>query len=250
MGAKSREETMFNIIVKNNYDEVSLEAFKVMQKALKKENPVLGLATGSSPVGLYQNMIRDHKENGTDYSKVLTWNLDEYVGIPRTHEQSYWTFMHENLFNGIGIPDANVHVPRGDVEDEEAECAAYEESMKGHTIDLQVLGIGTDGHIGFNEPGASFDSLTHLMDLKEQTRKDNARFFNNDINLVPKRAITMGLATIMRSRAIVLIATSEHKADAVFGMIRGEITEECPASILQKHPDVTVILDEGAASKL
>ena len=103
---------MFNIIVKNNYDEVSLEAFKVMQKALKKENPVLGLATGSSPVGLYQNMIRDHKENGTDYSKVLTWNLDEYVGIPRTHEQSYWTFMHENLFNGIGIPDANVHVPR------------------------------------------------------------------------------------------------------------------------------------------
>ncbi|MDD6366657.1 MAG: glucosamine-6-phosphate deaminase, partial [Stecheria intestinalis] len=181
---------------------------------------------------------------------IITFNLDEYVGIPRDHEQSYYTFMHENLFNYIDCPEENIHVPEGNTDDHEKACVDYENALKQYVVDIQVLGIGSDGHIAFNEPGCPFDSETHLMDLTEQTRKDNARFFNNDINLVPKRAITMGLATIMRSRAIVLIATSEHKADAVFGMIRGEITEECPASILQKHPDVTVILDEGAASKL
>ena len=195
-------------------------------------------------------MIRDHKENGTSYKNILTWNLDEYVGIPRTHEQSYWTFMHENLFNFIDIPEENIHVPVGESEDEEAECVKYEESMKGHTVDIQVLGIGSDGHIAFNEPGTPFDSLTHLMDLTEQTRKDNARFFDNDINQVPKRSITMGLASIMRAKKIIVIATGENKAEAVYGMLKGPKTTDCPASILQDHPDVTVLLDKAAASKL
>lgn len=241
---------MFTTIVCENYDEVSKEAFKVMKTVLEKGNPVLGLATGSSPVGLYKEMIRDHKENGTSYKNILTWNLDEYVGIPRTHEQSYWTFMHENLFNFIDIPEENIHVPVGESEDEEAECVKYEESMKGHTVDIQVLGIGSDGHIAFNEPGTPFDSLTHLMDLTEQTRKDNARFFDNDINQVPKRSITMGLASIMRAKKIIVIATGENKAEAVYGMLKEPKTTDCPASILQDHPDVTVLLDKAAASKL
>ncbi len=241
---------MFKISICENYDEVSKEAFKVMKPILEKENPVLGLATGSSPVGLYKEMIKDHKENGTSYKNVLTWNLDEYVGLPRNHEQSYWTFMHENLFNHIDIPDENVHVPVGESSDEEQECVNYEESMKGHTVDIQVLGIGSDGHIAFNEPGTPFDSLTHLMDLTEQTRSDNARFFENDINQVPTKAITMGLASIMRAKKIIVIATGANKADAVLGMLKGPKTTDCPASILQDHADVTVLLDKAAASKL
>lgn len=241
---------MFNIIIADNYDEVSREAFKIMKETVSKENPVLGLATGSSPIGLYKKMIADHKSSGTSYKNVLTWNLDEYIGIPRTHEQSYWTFMHENLFNGLDIPEENIHVPVGDAEDEELECKKYEESMKGHTIDLQILGIGADGHIGFNEPGTPFDSLTHLMDLTEQTRKDNARFFDNDIDKVPTKSITMGLGTIMRAKKIVVIATGENKAEAVYGMIKGPVSTDCPASILQKHDDVTIILDKAAAAKL
>ncbi len=241
---------MFKISICENYDEVSKEAFKVMKTVLDKGNPVLGLATGSSPVGLYKEMIKDHQENGTSYKNILTWNLDEYVGIPRNHEQSYWTFMHENLFNHIDIPDENVHVPVGEAEDEEQACRDYEESMKGHTADIQVLGIGSDGHIAFNEPGTPFDSVTHLMDLTEQTRSDNARFFDNDINQVPKRAITMGLASIMRAKQIIVIATGANKADAVYGMLKGPKTTDCPASILQDHPNVTVLLDKAAASKL
>lgn len=158
--------------------------------------------------------------------------------------------MHENLFVGLDIKEENIHIPVGDAEDEQAECEAYEKSMEGITVDLQVLGIGVDGHIGFNEPGTPFDSLTHLTELTEQTRQDNARFFDGDIDQVPTSAITMGLATIMRARKIILIATGENKADAIKGMIEGPLTTDCPASILQNHPDVVVVLDEEAASKL
>ncbi len=241
---------MFNIIIKDNYDEVSSEAFKVMKEVVKKKDCVLGLATGSSPVGLYKKMIADHKSEGTSYKDIRSWNLDEYVGIPHDHEQSYWTFMHENLFDHIDIKEENVHVPCGEGDNIEQNCVDYEKSMEGITIDLQVLGIGSDGHIAFNEPGTPFDSLTHIMDLTEQTRQDNARFFDNDITQVPTHAITMGLASIMRARKIVLIATGANKADAVYGMIKGELTTDCPASILQTHPDVTVVLDKEAASKL
>lgn len=241
---------MFTVVIADDYDLVSSEAFKIMRTVLAKENPVLGLATGSSPVGLYKKMIADHNSNGTSYRKVITFNLDEYIGIPRNHEQSYYTFMHENLFDQIGIPESNVHIPRGDAEDMEAECVRYEEELQEHVIDLQVLGIGTDGHIAFNEPGVPFDSLTHIMELEEQTRRDNARFFDNDIDQVPTHAITMGLASIMRAAKIIVIATGANKADAVYGMVKGPKTTDCPASILQDHPDVTVILDNAAASRI
>ena len=227
---------MFKIIVTENYDELSEKAFEVMKEVItSKSNPVLGLATGSSPIGLYQNMIKDHKENGTSYKNVVTFNLDEYIGLKRDHSQTYWTFMHENLFNGLDIP---------------AECEKYEEAMKNFEVDIQLLGIGANGHIGFNEPGTSFDTLTHTVVLKEKTRQDNARFFDPLGEEVPTEAITMGIATIMKAKKILLVANGKNKADAVYAMIKGPVTEECPASVLQNHPDVTVIVDRGAASKL
>ncbi len=242
---------MFKTIVCKNYDEVSLEAFKVMKEVLdSEEKPVLGLATGSTPVGLYKNMIKDHKDTGRSYKNILTFNLDEYVGLPKTHEQSYWTFMHENLFNYLDCPEENIHVPSGEGEDPQKNADEYEEELKKHTVSIQVLGIGSDGHIAFNEPGTPFDSLTHLADLTQQTINDNARFFEGDITKVPTKAVTMGLGSIMRSKKIILIATGANKADAVYGMLKGEKTIDCPASILQDHADVTVIMDEAASSKL
>ena len=241
---------MFNIVIADDYDLVSREAFKIMRNTVARENPVLGLATGSSPIGLYKKMIADHNSNGTSYKNVITFNLDEYIGIERNHEQSYYTFMHENLFDSIDIPEASIHIPHGDCEDMEAECARYEEELKKVVIDLQVLGIGTDGHIGFNEPGTPFDSLTHIAPLEEQTRKDNARFFEDDISQVPTHAVTMGLASIMRAKKIIVIATGANKANAVYGMVKGPKTPDCPASILQDHDDVTVILDHEAASRI
>ena len=241
---------MFNVVIADDYDLVSSEAFKIMRSVLTKEKPVLGLATGSSPVGLYKKMIADHNSNNTSYKNVITFNLDEYIGIPRNHEQSYYTFMHENLFDSLNIPEENIHIPRGVCEDMEAECARYEEELSKYVIDLQVLGIGSDGHIAFNEPGVSFDSLTHVMELTEQTRRDNARFFDDDINEVPTHAITMGLASIMKASKIIVIATGANKADAVYGMVKGPKSSDCPASILQDHDDVTVILDNDAASRI
>lgn len=241
---------MFNIIVRDTYDEVSAEAFKPMKEVMAKEEPVLGLATGSSPVGLYKEMIKDHKENGTSYKDVVTFNLDEYVGLPKDHRESYYTFMHDNLFNHIDIVEANVHIPEGNAEDMDAACKEYEDALKGHKVDIQVLGIGSDGHIAFNEPGCPFDSETHVMELTEQTRQDNARFFDGDIDQVPTLAITQGLASIMRAEKIILIATGANKAKAVKDMIEGPKSVDCPASILQDHSDVTVYLDKEAASLL
>lgn len=241
---------MFKIIIKDNYDEVSKAAFEVMKDIVRKDHPVLGLATGSSPVGLYKEMIRDHEENGTSYADTISFNLDEYIGLPINHRESYYTFMHDNLFNFIDIKEENVHVPLGDCEDPDASAKEYEAELKKHVVDIQVLGIGSDGHIAFNEPGCPFDSETHVMELTEQTRQDNARFFDNNIEEVPTHAVTQGLASIMRAKKIVLIATGTNKADAVRNMIEGEKSVECPASILQDHDDVTVVLDKEAASKL
>ena len=242
---------MFKVIIKETNEEVSKAAFSVMKEVLdSKLNPVLGLATGSSPVGLYKEMIKDHNETGRSYKDIVTFNLDEYVGIPRDHEQSYYTFMHENLFNYIDCPEENIRVPEGNREDEKQACVDYENALKQYSVDIQVLGIGSDGHIAFNEPGTPFDSETHLMDLTEQTRRDNARFFDGDINQVPKESITQGLGSIMRAKKILLIATGANKADAVYGMLKGEKTTDCPASILQDHADVTVVLDTAAASKI
>ena len=242
---------MFKVIIKDTNEEVSRAAFNVMKEVLdSKPNPVLGLATGSSPVGLYKEMIKDHEETGRSYKDIITFNLDEYVGIPRDHEQSYYTFMHENLFNYIDCPEENIHVPEGNTDHHEKACVDYENALKQHVVDIQVLGIGSDGHIAFNEPGCPFDSETHLMELTEQTRSDNARFFDGDINQVPTLSITQGLGSIMRAKKILLIATGANKADAVWGMLKGEKTTDCPASILQDHADVTVILDRAAASRI
>lgn len=236
------------VIKVKNYDEVSAEAFKVMKEVVaNKPEAVLGLATGSSPIGLYENMIKDHKENGTSYAKCQSFNLDEYVGIDRNHSQSYWTFMHENLFHGIDLPEDKIHVPYGNTK---ADCEGYEKAMENVSVDIQVLGIGGNGHIGFNEPGTPFTEETHIVDLTEKTRSDNARFFENDINKVPTQAITMGIATIMKAKKILLVASSANKADAVAAMVNGPVDPACPASVLQNHPDVVVIVDEEAAAKL
>ena len=236
------------VIKVKNYDEVSAEAFKVMKEVVaNKPEAVLGLATGSSPIGLYENMIKDHKENGTSYAKCQSFNLDEYVGIERNHSQSYWTFMHENLFHGIDLPEDKIHVPYGNTK---ADCEGYEKAMENVSVDIQVLGIGGNGHIGFNEPGTPFTEETHIVDLTEKTRSDNARFFENDINKVPTQAITMGIATIMKAKKILLVASGANKADAVAAMVNGPVDPACPASVLQNHPDVVVIVDEEAAAKL
>lgn len=238
------------VIIVENYEELSQKAFEVMKEVVdSNEKPVLGLATGSSPIGLYKCMIEDHKKNGTDYSKVVTFNLDEYVGLEKNHSQTYYTFMHENLFEGIEIPEENVHLPLGNG-DLEQNCKDYEKAMEDYVVDIQLLGIGSNGHIGFNEPGTSFDSLTHVVELKESTRKDNARFFDPLGEEVPTHACTMGIATIMKSKKILVVANGENKADAVYNMVRGEVNEECPASILQKHDDVVVIVDRAAGSRL
>ena len=236
------------VIVLKDYEEVSQKAFEVMKEVVaKKADAVLGLATGSSPIGLYERMIRDHKENGTSYAACQSFNLDEYVGLPRDHKESYYTFMHEHLFHGIDIKEENVHLPYGDKKED---CEAYEKAMEHVQVDIQVLGIGANGHIGFNEPGTSFDQETHIVTLQEKTRQDNARFFDNDITQVPTHAITMGIATIMKAKKILLVATGENKADAVAAMVNGKVDIACPASVLQNHSNVVVIVDQAAASKL
>lgn len=236
------------VIKVKNYDEVSVEAFNVMKEVVtSKSNAVLGLATGSSPIGLYENMIKDHKENGTSYAACQSFNLDEYVGIDRNHSESYWTFMHKNLFAGINLPEENIHVPYGNTKED---CEAYEKAMENVSVDVQVLGIGGNGHIGFNEPGTPFTEETHIVELTEKTRSDNARFFDDDMNQVPTHAITMGIATIMKAKKILLVASGANKADAVAAMMNGPIDPACPASVLQNHSDVVVIVDEEAGAKL
>ena len=235
------------VIVVENYAEVSAEAFKVMHELVaSKPNAVLGLATGSSPIGLYENMIKDHKENGTSYAECQSFNLDEYVGIDRNHEQSYYTFMHENLFNGIDIKEENVHLPYGNTKED---CEAYERSMDNVTVDIQVLGIGSNGHIGFNEPTDSYIKATHVVTLSENTRSANARFFAS-MDEVPTHAITMGIGGIMEAKKILLLASGKAKAQAIYDALYGSITPQVPASILQLHPDVIVVADEEALSLL
>ena len=236
------------IIVCKDSNEVAKKAYEVMKDVVvNKPNAVLGLATGSSPIGLYNEMIADYKAGNVSYKDVSSFNLDEYVGIPKDHPESYETFMHKQLFDHIDINPANTHLPYGDTQ---ADCDAYEKAMSDVSVDIQVLGIGRNGHIGFNEPGTSFDSLTHIVDLQEKTIEDNARFFDGNMDLVPKKAITMGIATIMKAKKILLVATGEGKADAIAAMKNGPITEDMPASILQKHDDCVVFVDEAAASKL
>lgn len=240
---------MIKIVKCVNAEEAADKAFEVMKEFLKP-GKVLGLATGSTPLGLYQRMVKDHKENGTSYKEIKSFNLDEYVGLPITHPESYYAFMHRNLFDQIDILEENTHVPSGLGEDLEGQAKHYDEMIDKDPVDIQLLGIGSDGHIAFNEPGTPFDSGTHITDLAESTIKDNARFFDNDMSKVPTKSVTQGIGTIMKAKNIILIATGANKAQAVKDMIEGPIDVACPASILQKHPNVTVFVDEPAASLL
>ncbi|NLL55750.1 MAG: glucosamine-6-phosphate deaminase [Clostridiales bacterium] len=238
-----------NIIITKNYDQMSSEAYNIVKELLiKKNNAVLGLATGSTPKGLYKNMIDDYKKGAVSYKNVCTYNLDEYVGLGKGDKQSYREFMRAYLFNHIDIDLNNTHLPSGKGDLQKA-CDDYNKKLEAEKIDIQILGIGANGHIAFNEPGTSFDSVTHIVNLTPKTIRDNARFFDK-LSDVPTQAITMGIANIMKAKKIVLMASGENKANAVYNAIKGEITTSCPASILRTHSDVTYILDEQAASKL
>lgn len=236
------------VIVTKNYDEMSEKAFKIVKEVVvNNKNAVLGLATGSTPLGLYAEMIKDHKENGTSYKDVKTLNLDEYAGLDVTSDQSYVYFMRENLFKHIDIDLNNTHIENGKAVNRELECKNYNELIEELPRDLQILGIGSNGHIAFNEPGTAFDSETHIVDLTESTIKDNSRLFER-IEDVPRQAFTMGLKNIMHAKKIVVLASGANKAKAVYGMLKGPVTETLPASVLQLHPDCTLIVDEAAYS--
>ena len=209
----------------------------------------LGLATGSSPIGTYQNLVKDVKAGEISFKDVKTYNLDEYCGISRSHPQSYYYFMHDNLFNHVDIDEANVHIPAVSNDHLEEDCKTYNDMLHNATIDLQLLGIGGNGHIGFNEPGTSFEQETFIVKLTDKTRQDNKRFFNS-IDEVPTHAITMGIKNIMQAKRILMLISGVNKADTVVKLLSGNITTDFPASVLNNHPDVTVIIDQDAYSKM
>lgn len=239
------------IIIAKDYDELSKKAARILvSQLILKPDSVLGLATGSTPVGAYKELVRLYKEGTVSFTGVTTFNLDEYYGLDPKNVNSYFYFMNDNLFNHVDINKDNIHIPNGLAKDINIECDTYERSIDEHDgIDIQLLGIGRNGHIGFNEPDIKFEATTHLVNLDEDTINANSRFFKN-IEEVPKQAISMGIKTIMHSKRILLLAYGEEKAQVVYDTIRGKITPELPASVLQLHPDVIVIVDEKAAKFL
>lgn len=239
------------IIITDNETEMTRVAAEIIaHQVLRKPNSVLGLATGSTPVGVYQELVCKHKDEGLDFSNVITFNLDEYLGLPPDHPRSYRYFMNEHLFRHINIQPANTHVPYGHADAVIEFCAWYENEIRRvGGIDLQLLGIGGDGHIAFNEPGSSLGSRTRLKTLTEQTTRDNARFFDN-LEEVPRFAITMGVGTILEAKKILLLACGAAKADAIAACIEGPITCQITASALQLHRDVVVIIESEAAKNL
>lgn len=216
----------------------------------RKPAAVLGLATGSTPLPVYDELALRHERDGLDFSRAHGFALDEYVGLPAGHPQSYREVLRREFTNRVNIAPENVHAPDGTAADLRAACQAYEDTMAGlDGVDLQILGIGTDGHIGFNEPGSSFASRTRIKTLLEQSRRDNARFFTSLAD-VPHHVVTQGLGTIMAAQHVVLLATGAQKAQAVRDFVEGPVAAICPASILQFHPHATVLIDEAAASSL
>ncbi|QVK17340.1 glucosamine-6-phosphate deaminase [Mycoplasmatota bacterium] len=233
-----------------NYETLSKAAAEAVINQVKEDsNSIIGLATGSSPIGIYDEMIKDYQNHHTSYQNIKTFNLDEYYGINQDHSQSYYHFMMKHLFKHIDIKQENIHIPNGSISDIDSECDSYNRMLEENQIDIQILGIGSNGHIGFNEPGTSFQSTTHYVKLDEKTRSDNARFFAS-IEEVPKHAVTMGIQNILNSNKIILVASGKNKADAVYQMVKGPLDSSCPASALQMHDNVTVYVDEEAASKL
>lgn len=238
-----------NVLIYESEEQIGIAAGNYMcGQVLQKPNSVLGLATGSTPLKPYSQMIELYKKGVVDFSKVITFNLDEYVNLDVNDKNSYHSFMHENLFDHINIPEENINFLDGNAEDPEEECRRYEEKIKAAGgIDIQLLGIGSNGHIAFNEPADCFQRWSHVVTLKESTVKDNSRFFKS-IDEVPTQAVTMGIGSIMQAKKILIIAIGENKAKAIKQLIDGNVTPMCPASVLQFHTDVTLMLDKAAAS--
>lgn len=239
------------IIIEKDYEAMSKKSAEILAEVVKeKPEAVLGLATGGTPVSMYRNLIDMNKEGKIDFSKVTSVNLDEYKGLSGEHDQSYRYFMNNNLFNHINIDKKNTYVPNGLAEDIEKECGEYDKRIENlGGIDLQLLGIGNNGHIGFNEPDDFLHMSTHLTGLTEGTIEANARFFDKKED-VPTEAITMGLGGIMKAKKILLIASGENKAEIISKLVEGKITTQVPATLLQVHPNVTIVVDEAAASLL
>ena len=235
------------LIRTENYAEMSLEAGKIIvDKITSNPSLTLGLATGSTPKGVYDYLIKEHEASGTSYQQVKSVNLDEYIGLKAQDPNSYHYFMRKNLFNHLDISENHTHIPNGAAGDLEQECHRYERLIKElEGVDLQLLGIGQNGHIGFNEPGTPFSSRTHIVTLAKNTREANSRFFNS-LEEVPTHAITMGIASILESKEILLLVSGERKAEALLKFMNGEISEEFPASALKYHQNVTVIADREA----
>jgi glucosamine-6-phosphate deaminase len=233
------------VIIKGEYQKLSRKTARIVaHQILSKKDTVLGLPTGNTPIGMYQQLVKMYEYGLIDFSKVITFNLDEYYGIPPDHPKSFHRYMKENFFRHVNINKQNFHIPNGTAEDIEEECKRYEDEIKQHGgIDLQILGIGYNGHIGFNEPGTDWGTDTRLVELSEETKSKLGLGLADKI-----KAISMGIRTIMRSRKILLLASGREKAEIIKQTIHGPITKQVPASILQLHPDVTVVLDEEAAS--
>ena len=238
-----------NVLIYNTEEQIGIAAGNYMcGQVLQKPNSVLGLATCSTPLKPYSQLIELYTKAVVDFSKVTTFNLDEYVNLDVNDKNSYHSFMHENLFNHINIPAENINFLDGNAKDPEEECRRYEEKIKAAGgIDIQLLGIGSNGHIAFNEPADCFQRWSHVVTLKESTVKDNSRFFKS-IDEVPTQALTMGIGSIMQAKKILIIAIGENKAKAIKQLIDGNVTPMCPASVLQFHTDVTLMLDKAAAS--
>lgn len=239
------------IYCEKDYNAMSRRAAAVIAaQVVSKPECVLGLATGSTPIGAYRQLVEWHKRGDLSFAQVRSVNLDEYVGLAPTHDQSYRYFMQHNLFDHVDIVPENTNVPNGLAADAAAECARYEDVVRAlGYADLQLLGLGRNGHIGFNEPGDCFVKETHVVDLTESTIDANARFFATRDD-VPKQAISMGIGAIMGAKKVLLAASGAEKADAILGSICGAITPHCPGSVLQLHPNVVVVVDEAAGSKL
>ena len=237
------------ILKTKNYQDMSRKAANIISaQIILNPESVLGLATGSSPIGVYEQLIDWNRKGDVDFSQIKTVNLDEYQGLQKTNEQSYYYFMHKRLFEHVNILLENTHIPDGMEPDAKKECARYEDVIRSlGGIDLQLLGLGHNGHIGFNEPADVFEEYTHCVDLTQNTIDANKRFFESE-NAVPRKAYTMGIGTIMKAKRIVLVVGGEDKADILKTVIEGPITPRVPASILKFHPDVTIVADEAALS--
>lgn len=238
------------VIISKTHEESSVKVAQSFTEQIKsKPDSVICFATGSTPLIVYKELVKEYENNGLDFSKIITFNLDEYYRIDPRNEQSYRSFMTTNLFHKVGIEENQINFLDGHADNAELECERYENKLSKNPINLLILGIGENGHIAFNEPGTPFEETTHQVQLTESTIKANARFFESE-DEVPKSAITMGIQSIMNADKIVLLATGDKKAEAIRQMIEEEPNEECPASVLRMHPDVTIFVDEMAASKL